>query len=137
MAILKTDIKGQTTTLVTSTPSKPYSEVQIETHVVVTKDSQPGAGDPYSTPAIKGVDNNGAGTPPYGPKGAKINTADSRYRYIHGGGSGLPDPMAPRQGWVPTYGCARGQNEDVINLGQAITAFQKENPTVPIPYVRQ
>lgn len=32
----------------------------------------------------------------------------------HGGGSGLEDPMASRQGWVVTHGCVRHQNEDVI-----------------------
>ena len=28
------------------------------------------------------------------------------------GGSGLHDPFAPYQGWVPTYGCLRMQNAD-------------------------
>ena len=32
---------------------------------------------------------------------------------------------------------ARGQNEDVINLGNAISEFQETNPDVPIPYVRE
>ena len=41
-----------------------------------------------------------------------IHTGDSRYRDIHGGGSGLADPFAPYQGWVPTYGCLRMQNAD-------------------------
>lgn len=41
-----------------------------------------------------------------------IHTGDYRYRDIHGGGSGLHDPFAPYQGWVPTYGCLRMQNAD-------------------------
>ncbi len=32
---------------------------------------------------------------------------------IHGGGSGLGTPFAPRQGWIPTHGCLRVQNEDL------------------------
>jgi core protein len=41
-----------------------------------------------------------------------ITTGDCRARDIHGGGSGLPDPYAPHQGWVPTLGCLRMQNAD-------------------------
>lgn len=32
----------------------------------------------------------------------------------HGGGSGLPSPRAPRQGWQVTHGCLRSQNQDLI-----------------------
>ena len=46
-----------------------------------------------------------------------ISTGDYRGRDIHGGGSGLDDPKAPRQGWYPTLGCLRMQNED----GQALS----------------
>lgn len=35
---------------------------------------------------------------------------------VHGGGSALPDPEAPRQGWAPTRGCVRLQNEDLETL---------------------
>jgi hypothetical protein len=31
----------------------------------------------------------------------------------HGGGSGLPAPLAPRQGWQVTHGCLRSQNVDL------------------------
>jgi hypothetical protein len=34
-------------------------------------------------------------------------------------------------------GCTRGQNEDVIKLGEAITGFQRQNPGALIPYVRE
>ena len=49
-----------------------------------------------------------------------IKTADPRGRDIHGGGSGLPNPFAPRQGWVPTYGCLRMQNVDGEELSRRI-----------------
>lgn len=35
---------------------------------------------------------------------------------IHGGGSGLADPFAARQGWMVTHGCLRVQNEDNAHL---------------------
>lgn len=35
---------------------------------------------------------------------------------IHGGGTGLPAPLAPRQGWKPTLGCIRLQNQDLRSL---------------------
>jgi len=49
-----------------------------------------------------------------------IKTGDPRGRDIHGGGSGLTNPFAPRQGWVPTYGCLRMQNEEGKKLSQLI-----------------
>ena len=56
-----------------------------------------------------------------------IRTGDARGRDIHGGGSGLSDPFAPRQGWLATLGCLRMQNEDgealsrlIIDAGNAI-----------------
>ena len=138
MAILRTDMAGQTTTLRMSTPKAPYSEVAIDTRNDVSPKAKPGAADPFSTPSIRGVSNrHGGDMPSYGPEGAFIDVRDdARGREIHGGGTGLPDPFADTQGWKPTMGCTRGQNEDVIKLGAAITAFQKENPGVPIPYVR-
>lgn len=32
---------------------------------------------------------------------------------IHGGGTGLPNPYAPRQGWRKTHGCIRLQNYEL------------------------
>ena len=49
-----------------------------------------------------------------------ISTGDYRGRDIHGGGSDLDDPFAPRQGWEPTYGCLRMQNEDGQELSYMI-----------------
>ena len=110
---------------------------QIETRTDVVKGAKPGAGDPYRTHNVEGVSNRHAGDPAFGPRGAFIDTGDRRGRDIHGGGSGLPDPLAPEQGWKPTLGCTRGQNEDVTNLGKAVTEFKDAHPDVPIPYVRE
>ena len=62
-----------------------------------------------------------------------ITTGDSRGRDIHGGGSGLDDPFAPRQGWTPTLGCLRMQNEDgealsrlIIDAGNAVVLEVRE-----------
>ena len=52
-----------------------------------------------------------------------ITTGDPRARDIHGGGSGLPFPYAPRQGWLPTYGCLRMQNED----GEEVSKWIEDN----------
>jgi L,D-transpeptidase catalytic domain len=35
---------------------------------------------------------------------------------IHGGGSGLPDPLAPYQELVPTHGCIRVRNKDLEDI---------------------
>jgi len=61
---------------------------------------------------------------------------DNRQRWIHGGGSGLLDPWAPRQGWKPTMGCTRGQNQDVEDLCDKIYRWQQDHPTQQIPYGR-
>lgn len=49
-----------------------------------------------------------------------ITSGDPRGRDIHGGGSGLSNPYADYQGWVPTYGCLRMQNADGVELSQMI-----------------
>jgi hypothetical protein len=67
---------------------------------------------------------------------AKMMTTDPRYRWVHGGGSGLLDPYARRQGWKPTEGCTRAQNEDIEALCDAIEDYQRSNPGVAIPYGR-
>jgi len=79
-----------------------------------------------------------AGEAAFGPAGAFIDTGDSRGRDIHGGGSSLKQhAFDPDQPLTPTLGCTRGHNQDVINLGNAITNFQQANPTVVIPYIRE
>ena len=137
MAELKTDMAGRTTTFLATDKKDNLTVTQIETRNDVVKSALPGADGPYKTHNIVGVSNRHAGDPAYGPKGALIDTADSRVRHIHGGGSKLDFPKADRQGWAPTKGCTRGQNEDVIRLGRTITDFQKSNPGVAIPYVRE
>ena len=136
MAELKTDMQGHTTTLYTTDKNGKLTTKQIETHNDVVKSAKPGADAPYKSDVV-GVSNRHGDSAAYGPKGAFIDTGDSRGRDIHGGGTGLADPLAPQQGWKPTLGCTRGQNEDVINLGNAITQFQQANPGVVIPYVRE
>lgn len=51
-----------------------------------------------------------------------ITTHDCRARDIHGGSSGLANPYAPYQGWVPTLGCLRMQNADGIEVSNWIIA---------------
>lgn len=41
---------------------------------------------------------------------------------LHGGGSGLPDPFAPYQGWVNTHGCIRVQN---VHLEKIVAMVRK------------
>jgi RHS repeat-associated protein len=137
VAKLKTDIKANTTTFTVGDKNGVH-ETTIETHVVTTHDSKPDAGGPIHS-VVKGVDNKHAGSKEYGPKGALIDAGDSRNRYIHGGGSrfGVVGSQADRQGWAPTYGCTRGQNIDVINLGKEITSFQQSHPESPISYDRE
>ncbi|EPH3884033.1 type VI secretion system tip protein TssI/VgrG, partial [Escherichia coli] len=77
----------------------------------IDRRSQRGAGDPY-TGEVVGCETNESGiSAAYGT--TKIYTTDTRARWLHGGGSSLRDPYAPRQGWKPTMGCTRAQNEDV------------------------
>lgn len=40
---------------------------------------------------------------------------------VHGGGSGLPEPFAERQGWQITEGCVRLQNEDLARFVTLVT----------------
>jgi RHS repeat-associated protein len=132
---LVTDISERTTTF-DPRPLEPNGEpITIETRVDLTSDSLPGAGDAFTTPNVTVIDN--INNPAYGPPGAYIDTGDPRGRDIHGGGTVLPDPYAPRQGWVRTRGCTRGQNEDVQRLGDEIRRFQQRNPGVQIPYTRR
>lgn len=51
-----------------------------------------------------------------------ISTGDYRGRDIHGGGSGLDSPKSPRQGWYPTLGCLRMQNEDGETISRMMIA---------------
>lgn len=49
---------------------------------------------------------------------------------LHGGGTGLPDPFAPYQGWLPTHGCIRLQNADLTCLTTLIFDARKSGGSV-------
>lgn len=136
LASLVTDMRGGYTTF-DPRPEDPNGEpLTIETrNAVDRRRSQPGAQDPYTTPDV--TPRNNINTSAYGPPGAYIDTGDQRGRDIHGGGSSLPDPFSPRQGWRPTLGCTRGQNEDVQELNRRITDFKMRHPGVRVPYTRR
>lgn len=129
-----TDMTNGTTTF--DPAPYPGNSVTISTRNDVVRGAAPGARDPYTTPDtnwLPGGTRSGA----YGPDGSYIDTGDPRGRDIHGGGSRLRDPFAPNQGWAPTQGCTRGQNEDVRRLGEALTDFKRRNPGVRVPYTRR
>lgn len=44
---------------------------------------------------------------------------------IHGGGSDLPNPFAPRQGWEWTFGCLRLQNIDNAAFASLVESVLK------------
>jgi RHS repeat-associated protein len=94
----------------------------------VFPNSLPGAAGPYVSGNIyilPGPHNDDPNA--YGPN-AIIETDDPRYRWIHGGGLGLPDPLAPYQGWYPTHGCTRMQNQDIDDLTRIILDWQGVRP---------
>lgn len=131
---LVTDMSAGTTTF---DPSPyPGNPIIISTKNDIARNSKPGAKDPFTTSDVNWIPK-GTRSKAYGPDGSYIDTGDRRGRDIHGGGSRLRDPFAPQQGWVPTMGCTRGQNEDVKKLGEAIADFNRRNPGVHIPYIRQ
>lgn len=135
LASLETNMTNGTTTFDPRPEDPNGTPTTITTSNDVTRNSRPGADGPFSTPDVNrvpSVTNNQA----YGPNGSYIDTGDARGRDIHGGGTRLPDPLAPRQGWAPTKGCTRGQNEDVDALGEAIADFKRRHPGVAIPYRR-
>ena len=73
--------------------------------------------------------------PRFGPGDCTyIETWHPNGKDIHGGGSGLPDPYAPRQGWIPTQGCIRMQNEDVDDLSTKIRGYKIHHPGTKIPF---
>ena len=123
-----TDMTGQSTTYY-----DPMTRdlLIIPTRNDVTGSSLPGAAGPYSGEFTycQYPNSNEFGT-------AKWRTTDSRYRWVHGGGSGLPDPLSARQGWRSTQGCTRAQNEDVEQLCRKSEQWQSKNPNQTIPYSR-
>lgn len=43
---------------------------------------------------------------------------------VHGGGTGLSNSLAARQGWVPTLGCIRLQNQDLVRFVSVVRIAQ-------------
>lgn len=50
--------------------------------------------------------------------------------YIHGGGSILPHPLAPQQGWAKTKGCIRVQNHQLGTIVNKVRGAQGKNGRV-------
>lgn len=106
--------------------------MEMETRNQVTSTAKDGAAGAYSgqfTQCEYPKSNKAFGV-------AKWRTTDDRGRWIHGGGSGLKDPFANRQGWNPTLGCTRAQNEDVKTLCEKSEQFKNDNPQKSIDYIR-
>jgi hypothetical protein len=135
LASLTTDMKNGKTTFDPSPEDLNGNPTTIDTMNKVTSGSRPGANDPLSTPDVSCLLI--APSRKYGPTGAYIDTGDSRGRDVHGGGSSLPDPLAPIQPLTPTQGCTRGHNQDLQDLCNKINDFKRRHPGVPIPYIRQ
>jgi RHS repeat-associated protein len=60
----------------------------------------------------------------YGPNDL-LKTDDARGRWLHGGGSGCAQPFAGQQGWYPTTGCTRLQNDDIKELVNIVRNHKK------------
>jgi RHS repeat-associated protein len=117
-------------------PESPGPIVSWDSRSSVKPNSLPGAAGPYDSANVYPThgpyrDNANA----YGPNDI-LRTDDYRGRWLHGGGSDLDDPLAPRQGWESTHGCTRLQNEDIEDLVNRVRDFRRDNPGVPIPYSR-
>jgi RHS repeat-associated protein len=114
-------------------PESPGPIVSWDSRSSVKPDSLPGAAGPYDSANVyptRGPYRDNANA--YGPNDI-LRTDDDRGRWLHGGGSDLDDPLAPRQGWESTHGCTRLQNEDIEDLVNRVRDFRRDNPGVPIP----
>lgn len=138
MAELQTNMSGGTTTLYTVDNNGVLTTSQIETLTQAdSRRSTAHAAAPYNSYVVGVSNRHGGSDPSYGPAGAFIDTGDQWGRDIHGGGSSLGQhAFDAQQPLTPTLGCTRGHNQDVINLGNVLTRFQRANPNVAIPYMR-
>jgi hypothetical protein len=103
----------------------------------VVAESLEGADGPYVSKDIyvtKGPHNGDAVS--YGPNDIIETDDTARGRWLHGGGKGLANPLADRQGWMPTHGCTRLQNEDIKALTKRVQQFKHDHPKTKIPYER-
>lgn len=130
-AVVITDMTGGRT--IFYDPQNRLSYTEIQSNNAVTRAAHARDADtPYHGKVT--VCQRGKLGAPYGT--AKLRTTDSRSRWVHGGGSGLPNPYAPKQGWKPTEGCTRAQNEDIEELCDVVEDYQQSHPSVQIPYGR-
>ncbi|MGI9115818.1 MAG: RHS repeat-associated core domain-containing protein, partial [Chthoniobacterales bacterium] len=117
-------------------PQSPGPIISWDSRSGVVPASKPGAGGPYDSGNVYPTDGPYQNKPSsFGPNDI-LRTDDDRGRWLHGGGWDLTDPLAPRQGWTPTHGCTRLQNEDIQDLVDRVRDFKRDNPGVPIPYSR-
>jgi RHS repeat-associated protein len=129
-----TDTRGQSTLFWDPYKKEAY---QFDTRNTVAPSSKPGAGGAYSgkfTYCERIPASNEKKSREYGT--TKWRTTDERSRWVHGGGTGLKDPRAARQGWKPTLGCTRAQNEDVEKLCAMSEQYLKDHPGAKINYAR-
>jgi hypothetical protein len=124
-----TDRSGERTMVFTPSGGKVF---EFDSRNNVTSNALPGADGPYEG---KWTFCQYPNTGEFGT--AKWRTDDDRLRWVHGGGTGLPEPLASRQGWKPTKGCTRAQNEDVEKLCSMSEEWQRKNPRKRILYHRQ
>lgn len=125
-----TDMKGGTTTYFDPMTGE---ILVIPTRNSVVSNALPGAAGPYNGEFTFCEYPN---SPEYGA--AKWRTTDPRSRWVHSGGShfGSAGALKPEQGWTPTMGCTRAQNQDVDQLCKRSTTWTQNNPGKSIPYSR-
>lgn len=109
----------------------------LDSRSAVASRALAGAAGPYQSAdvyPIRGPYKNNSTA--FGPNDILKTDDTSRGRWIHGGGTGLRDPRAARQGWKPTMGCTRMQNEDIQELVDMVRDAKSSNPKKPIRYQR-
>ena len=99
---------------------------QVVSLVKAVKGSKPGAGGPFTGYVIRVRHKKSVSEGNTQIIIVDITTTH-KYRWLHGGGTHLKDPFAPRQKLLPTYGCTRLCNEDVDRIGAEIENFMKHN----------
>lgn len=75
----------------------------------------------YRITRVEPIPRDDPAAPSYGPVFLWLEEQEGQQAAVgragigwHGGGSGLPAPLAPRQGWQVTHGCLRSQNADLV-----------------------
>ncbi|MFP5237882.1 MAG: RHS repeat-associated core domain-containing protein [Acidobacteriota bacterium] len=133
LAVVTTSISGGTTSLTISTHEKTKtttwkSLTKVDSAYQRKHPAHTWIGRPLRADIVRVETGAGvADTRAYGPKGAAISTDDPHGQWIHGGGR-ESDSQQPNQTLIPTYGCTRMHNQDVITLGQNLTQFRQDHP---------